>query len=172
MKQQHDEVTSVCEECGASVYQQHLASGIARYEGGRLLCAPCVTEYEKSHDAAAGGMTEDLAPIELEGDDDRLGSSLGMSSSRIHGVTEATLGKGSAKDESQFKRPLRPDLNGATRCRTFHCRLSEGAVEFMNSQVNEWLDSHENIAIKFATTTIGQFEGKHTEPNLIITLFY
>ena len=28
------------------------------------------------------------------------------------------------------------------------------------------------IGIKFSNSTIGSFEGKHTEPNLILTLFY
>lgn len=172
MKHGHEETTSVCEECGASVYPQHISSGIARYLDGKLLCAHCVSEYEKTHDAAVTGVVEDLAPIELEDDDDRIGSSLGMSSSRIHGATAATLGQGGAKDESQFKRKLLPEVAGATRCRSFHCRLSDGAVDFMNSQINDWLDSRDDIVLKFATSTIGQFEGKHTEPNMIITVFY
>lgn len=42
----------------------------------------------------------------------------------------------------------------------------------MTGQINEWLDANDKIVVKFATTTIGPFEGKHTEPNLIITAFY
>lgn len=172
MKHQEEEVTSVCESCGASVYRQHIDSGIARYEDGKLLCSHCVAEYERSHDAAAGGASQDVAPIELEGDDDADELKIDMSSSRIHGSTQATLGQGGHRDDSSFKRSLQPKAVGATRCRTFHCRISDGAVDFLNNQVNEWIDGHDDIVIKFATSTIGMFEGKHTEPNMILTVFY
>jgi hypothetical protein len=84
---------------------------------------------------------------------------------------EAARG-GGAGDEGRFKRPLRPDGVGATRCRMFHCRISQGATDFMVNQINEWLEENKEVTLKFATTTIGMFEGKHTEPNLITTVFY
>lgn len=160
-----DDEVKACEECGASVYKEHLTSGIARYEDGKLLCSHCVAEYEKS-----GGAVDDLAPIEFE-DDDEGGPGMDMSSSRIHTLTDAARGKG-VRDESESKRPLDPKGVGASRVRTFHCRISQGAVDFMMNQMNEWLDGHDDVTIKFATTTIGMFEGKHTEPNLIMTVFY
>ncbi|RME39201.1 MAG: hypothetical protein D6788_05935 [Planctomycetota bacterium] len=168
-----DEHLSVCDQCGASVYREHLDSGIARYENGKLLCSVCVAEYERAHDAAGGGGAQDLAPIEFEDDEDdaAAGSSV-MSSTRIHSVSAATLGKGDGWDESRFKRPLNPNGHGATRCRTFHCRLSDGAIEYMMKQINEWLDANEDVVIKFVNTSIGLFEGKHTEQNLIMTVFY
>ncbi len=165
----HDDI-SVCEECGASVYKEHLESGIARYESGRLLCSHCVADFESAHDAAARLVDQDLEPIELDEDDEDSGSSSVMSSTRIHSASEATLGHGGAA--IQFTRPLDPNNPGASRCRTFHCRLSDGAIDFLNHQINEWLDQNTEISIKFATTTIGLFEGKHTEQNLIMTLFY
>ncbi len=172
MKHDSRDDLSVCEECGASVYKQHLESGIARYEAGRLLCAHCVAEYERVHDAAASGITEDLAPIELDEEED-LDPSAGtgaMSSTRIHSMSEATLGLGGA--EMQYRRALDQNHPAASRCRTFHCRLSEGAIEFLNNQINEWLDQNDDISVKFVSSTIGLFEGKHTEQNLIMTLFY
>ena len=163
-----NEVPSTCGECGASVYQQHLDSGIAGYKGDKLLCAHCLTEAVET---VGGG--EDDAPIILEGHEEVEETASDMSSSKIHGASAATLGKAGAWDEGKFRRPLQPDNpGGATRCRTFHCKLSDGAVEFINNQINEWLDGHDEITIKFATSTIGMFEGKHTEPNLIMTLFY
>ena len=77
-----------------------------------------------------------------------------------------------ADDASRFKRPLDPKSPFATRCRTFHCKLSEGAIEFLNMQVNDWLDKHPDIVVKFARSDIGMFEGKHKEPNLILTIFF
>lgn len=170
--------TSTCESCGASVYPEHLDSGIARYENGRLLCAHCVAEFEREQKTAGATKVEALEPIVLESDDMGMSDSEGsgtteMSSSRIHGMSESTLGHhAGADDASRFKRPLDPKSPFATRCRTFHCKLSEGAIEFLNMQVNEWLDRETDIAVKFVRSDIGMFEGKHKEPNLILTLFF
>ena len=42
----------------------------------------------------------------------------------------------------------------------------------MNEQINEWLDKNPDVTIKFANSVIGMFEGKHTEPNIIMTVFF
>lgn len=166
-----EDTTSVCQECGATVYREHLDSGIARYEDGRLLCAHCVAEFEAQHDKEGGG--EAFEPIVFE-DEESSGTSVSdaMSQSRIHGATSTTLGMAGTWDDSKFRRSLRPDKPGATRFRVFHCKLSEGALDFMVHQINEWLDGNEQIVVKFTTSTIGPFEGKHTEQNLIVTVFY
>jgi len=89
---------------------------------------------------------------------------------RSFGEGGITAGQG-VVDTSGLKRSV---LKGAaaTRCRTFHSKLSDAAVAYMNNQVNEWVDSDPEIEIKFATSTIGVFEGKHAEQNLILTVFY
>ena len=89
---------------------------------------------------------------------------------RSFGEGGITAGQG-VVDTSGLKRSL---LKGAaaTRCRAFHAKLSDAAVAYMNNQINEWVDSDPEIEIKFATSTIGVFEGKHAEQNLIITIFY
>lgn len=161
-----DEVANQCSGCGASVYRHHLDSGIARYQGGKLLCAHCASDAEKSN--ADDG---DLEFISLENEDSYAGVSADMSKSRVMASVQ-TMGRGSGWDDSRFKRPLQPGIEGGTRCRTFHSKLSEPAIEFMNSQINDWVDRNEDVVIKFATSTIGVFEGKHAEPNLILTVFY
>jgi len=161
------ETTSVCQECGASIYKEHLDSGIARYEDGKLLCAHCVAEFEQAHDGAAAD--DQIEPISFEDDDDEVD----MSQSRIQVMSAGSMLASAGKwDESRYQRALDPQHAGATRCRTFHSKLNEGAIEFMNNAVNEWLESDKNIVMKFATSTIGIFEGKHPEPNLILTVFY
>ncbi len=164
----NDEDVSVCEECGASVYEEHIESGIAGRHNGKLLCSHCMAEKEGD----SGGDLDDMAPIEFDDseDDGDLGST-DMSSTRIQQATGAER-EGGAKDDESYSRPLNPNGTGASRCRMFHCRISQGAVDFMMNQVNEWLDENEDVTIKFATTTIGLFEGKHTEPNLITSVFY
>lgn len=168
-----DDIVSSCESCGASVYRQHLELGIARYEGGKLLCSHCVQEYEASHDetgkpgvARSGG--DYFEPIALDDE----GPTTVATDPRIKGFSTATLGVGRGQDDSRFARPLNTSTEGATRCRSFHAKLSEPALEFMNNQINDWVDANPGIVIKFATSTIGTFEGKHAEPNLIVTVFY
>lgn len=159
-----DDIAGTCAGCGASVYRQHIDSGIARYKGDDLHCSHCAQDdVEKDEDA--------YEPIELEEDDDEE-VKVDMSHSRIHSAKSATIGLGHSWDDDSFKRPL--DSRGivATRCRTFHCKLSDAAMTFMNDQVNNWLDANEAITVKFATSTIGIVEGKHPEPNLILTVFY
>ncbi len=166
-----DDIASKCEECGASVYRAHLDSGIARYEKGKLMCAHCVAEFEKAHD----GETDDaFAPIAFDDDDEpgERGEKVDMSASRIHGATKATLGVSGLWNDSKFQRRPDPRNPSAIRCRTFHCKLSAAAIDFMNNQINEWMDSSPDIFIKNATSCIGPFEGKHTEQNLIITVYY
>ena len=72
----------------------------------------------------------------------------------------------------ELKRPLQQSGQGATRVRTFHARLSNSAMTFLDNQINEWVDQDENIEIKFTNITVGMVEGKKTEPHLIITVWY
>lgn len=166
------EATSTCQVCGASVYQEHLDSGIARHEDGKLMCKHCVEEYEESHDSAGGGddAVQDFEPIQLDTGDDE--PAVSLSSSRIHSVSSSTLGQTGGWDDTRFARALQPDVDGATRCRIFHAKLSEGAISFLNNQINEWLERNAQIRIKFATTAVGMLEGKHSEPNIFLTVFY
>ncbi len=164
-----DDVASICQKCGASVYKAHLDSGIARYEGGNLLCAHCVAEYERSHDMLTGGDSNEFEAISL--DEELVVEKDDMSHSKIMASVH-TLGLAGGWDDSRYKRPLLAGQAIATRCRTFHSKLNEASLEFMNNQINDWIDSADDMAIKFAASTIGMFEGKHSEPNLIMTIFY
>lgn len=164
-----DDIASSCQKCGASVYKQHLDSGIARYEGGQLMCAHCCAEYERMHDSAETNAISDFETIPLEDEDTNVSADL--SQSRIM-TREQTLGKATSWDESKYTRPLVPGGSGATRCRSFHSKLADSALRFLNTQINDWLDTDPNIVIKFSTSTIGTFEGKHAEPHMILTVFY
>ena len=166
MKQtRSEEVINICKECGATVYREHLDSGIARYEDGKLLCAHCVTELEANRDNNTA--PEAYEPIVFDDEEPDA-----MSQSRIHGATSHGMATAGSWDDAKFRRPLRPDKVGGTRCRVFHCKLSEGALEFMLAQINDWLDGNDQVVVKSVNSSIGPFEGKHTEQHLIITVFY
>lgn len=166
-----DEFASKCGKCGASVYRQHIDSGIARYEDGKLLCSFCVSEFERLHDAAAGAAgQENFVPISFEDDEDEPPKEA-LNKSKIH-VTAPLQGGTAARTEGPLTRAPDPASPAATRCRTFHAKLNEPSLDFMSNTINHWVDGDSNVRIKFATSTIGIFEGKHAEPHLIVTVFY
>ena len=77
-----------------------------------------------------------------------------------------------AHAETDFKRPLAGPNEPATRCRTFHGKLTQPGLAHMDDQINEWLDSHPDLFIKNSASTVGIFEGKSKEPHLLVTMFY
>jgi len=73
---------------------------------------------------------------------------------------------------SNFARPVLPEGTGSTRCRFFHTKLLASSIEYMENQINEWVDSDESIVIKYIGHVIGDMSGKVTEPNLIVCVWY
>ena len=175
------EQIETCDACGASIYPEHLADGKAASIQGRLLCVHCLTDYKKSHHVeeerfvgqstmrAPGEDDETMEPIVL--DEDAVPAARETREIRSFGG-ETAIGGEALQDESGYQRPLLTQGPGSTRCRTFHAKLNDGAVAFMNRQINDWADSHPDVTIKFATSTIGIWEGKKADPTLIITVFY
>jgi len=62
--------------------------------------------------------------------------------------------------------------HGAIRVRSFHGRLSDEGMEFMDNKINEWIDEHPDVEVKLVTTTIGTYEGKIREPALVVNVWY
>lgn len=61
--------------------------------------------------------------------------------------------------------------HGAIHVRTFHSKLSEDALSYMDGQINEWLDSHPEYEVKFVSACIGPFVGKIREDQLIVQVW-
>lgn len=158
-----------CSSCGASVYPEHLQRGLAARVSGELRCPCCLAEKKKTDVGADVEIPLQLVE-EAEVTDRSHGTSLHGTS--LHGTHGLSLADSAAKGTRPFKRPLNRSDDGATRVRIFHAKLSDGAIRNMEQLVNEWLDSDPEITIKFATTTVGTWEGKHIEPNLIVTIYY
>jgi hypothetical protein len=170
-----------CPVCGASIYPEHVQAGKAGYFEGRLLCFHCIRDKnaaKPSGGSSVGGsslndLTAGFDKIQLdELDMTSINNPAPQSSTQIHSATRQTFGEGAAYSDSHLKRKLNADGRFATRCRTFHSKLNDAAITFMNNQINEWADSNPDIAIKFATSTTAVFEGKHSEQNLVVTVFY
>lgn len=72
----------------------------------------------------------------------------------------------------KFQRQTTVTGRGAIRVRTFHGRLSDEGMAHMDDKINEWIDQHADIEVKFVSTSIGTFEGKIREPALVVNIWY
>ena len=71
------------------------------------------------------------------------------------------------KEASEWLRQPVSTGTGASHVRTFHSKLTDDALGYIDQQVNEWLDENPEFEVKLVTTTIGTFTGKVKEPHLI-----
>lgn len=61
---------------------------------------------------------------------------------------------------------------GAIRVKSFHGKYSEQGLEYLDNAINQWLDSHPEVEVKFVTPTVMTFEGKIKEPALVLNVWY
>jgi hypothetical protein len=178
------EVFQSCQECGATIYPEHIERHVADQYEGRLLCSHCLQEKRGGAatavavgDAGAVG-TEPAAsgydePIVLADEEPAQGEAHPSAEIRAIGGGPGGLAAAAARQRRvELRRPLLTGVASATRCRSFHCKLTDAALGHVNEQINEWADADEHIEIKFATSCIGVVEGKHNDPHLIVTVFY
>ena len=71
------------------------------------------------------------------------------------------------KKENEWSRVPNTDGTGASHVKTFHSKLTDDALAYVDTLINAWLDEHPEFEVKFVTTTIGTFTGKIKEPHLI-----
>ena len=95
------------------------------------------------------------------GDDEPLAATQKHSTARSLGMDH----------KADFKRPMNNTGAGATRCRIFHSKISEGPLLHMECIINDWIDD-EAIDVKQVCQAIGVLEGKRAEPNLLLTVWY
>ena len=56
--------------------------------------------------------------------------------------------------------------------RTFFTKLHAGALSFLDEQIIDWLKKNPDIVIKQTNVCVGDIQGKKTEPNIVITIWY
>ncbi len=71
------------------------------------------------------------------------------------------------RHEDKWSRTPNTTGQGAIHVRTFHGKLTEDALTYMDQCINEWLDAHPQYEVKFVNSTVGILTGKLKEPNLI-----
>lgn len=59
-----------------------------------------------------------------------------------------------------------------TGCKTFFTKLHPGAIDFLDDQINQWLKENPGVVIKLTNTTTGEVQGKKTEANILMTVWY
>lgn len=71
-----------------------------------------------------------------------------------------------------WKRQPTKNGTGACRVKSFHGKYSEQGLDYLDNAINEWLDAHPEVEVKFVTPTVMTFEGKIREPALVLNLWY
>jgi len=82
-----------------------------------------------------------------------------------------TFGGGGEKVAQKWKRAPNTTGTGATHVKTFYAKLRVDALEFLDDQVNAWLDENPEFEVKFVTTTVGELAGKTKEAALFLNVW-
>jgi len=82
------------------------------------------------------------------------------------------FGVQAAHQDRNYKRKPYADGKGACRIKSFHAKYSEQGLEHLDDMVNDWLEAHPEVEVKFANTTVHVFEGKIREPALALNVWY
>lgn len=102
------------------------------------------------------GRSADDEPIQIE---EPIGPSGGSSKIRAFG--------GMKRHEEEWTRTPNTTGTGAIHVKTFHAKLTDDALRYMDQVVNEWLDDHPQYEVKFVNSSVGTLTGKLKEPHLI-----
>lgn len=77
----------------------------------------------------------------------------------------------SGRHEDSWNRTPNVTGTGAIHVKSFHAKLTGESLEFLDKQINEWLDAHPQYEVKFVTSSVGDWTGKLKEPNLIVQVW-
>lgn len=85
---------------------------------------------------------------------------------------EQRLGASAKAPEERWKRSPSMTGKGATHVKSFHAKLNNESLEFMDQQINDWLDAHPQFEVKMVNTSVGEWNGKQgREPNVIVQVW-
>ena len=75
------------------------------------------------------------------------------------------------KAEAQWKRKPNKTGQGATHIRTFVSKMRLDAIEHLDQQINDWLDEHPELEVKFCTVSHGTLTGKTKEEAIFMNVW-
>jgi hypothetical protein len=109
-------------------------------------------------------------------DDDTSGAGVSHSPLNLGGGDTAKAPKTEmpAQPPTILKKPAEKIVSAerVTGVRTFFTKLHPGAIDFLDEQITKWLKDNPGISIKQTSTMAGEIQGKKTEPNIIVTVWY
>lgn len=84
-----------------------------------------------------------------------------------------SFGPGSAsRHEDKWTRTPNTNGTGAIHVRSFHAKMSEDGLAFLDQAINEWLDAHPQYEVKLVTTAVGEWVTKlGKEPGLVVNVW-
>jgi len=56
--------------------------------------------------------------------------------------------------------------------KTIYTKLHAGSLDFLDGLINEWIKENPTKEIKIVQTTVGEIQGKKTEANIIVSIWY
>ena len=71
------------------------------------------------------------------------------------------------RHEESWTRTPNTTGTGAIHVKSFHAKLTDDALRYMDQSINEWLDAHPQYEVKFVNSTVGTLTGKLKEPHII-----
>lgn len=86
-------------------------------------------------------------------------------------INNGSSSSSKAKAEDAWKRKTKVDGRGACHVKSFHAKLAEESLEYLDQQINAWLDEHPDCEVKLVTNTIGEWCGKTREPHLVCQIW-
>jgi hypothetical protein len=87
-------------------------------------------------------------------------------------ASKIKFGPDVAHKKHEWKRTPVITGHGACRVKSFHAKYSDQGIEHIDDAINEWLDAHAEVEVKFVTTTVHVFEGKIREPAIVMNVWY
>jgi hypothetical protein len=116
---------------------------------------------------------DDDSPIDLDSGDEAIEVDAGGGdSAEAAGPSKIQTFGAKQRHGDQWDRTPNVTGKGAIHCKVFHCKLREDALEFIEEQINRWLDSHPEYEVKFVTSAVGELKTKTmTEPAMFVTVW-
>jgi hypothetical protein len=114
---------------------------------------------------------QDDDAISLVEDDTDAGSEAGAVA-EIAGPSKIKHGPDLTHRQHDWKRQLNKSPTSPCRVKTFHGKLSDAGLEYVDDAINTWLDAHPEVDVKFVTTNVGMFDGKFKDLALIVNVWY
>lgn len=112
------------------------------------------------------GPAEDSTKAATRMPDDGRPLPVAESTGPLSGAGKITAFGKERRHEDTWARTPNTNGTGAIHVKTFHCKLTEDAISYMDQTINEWLDAHPQYEVKFVSSTVGLMTGKLKEPAL------